>query len=81
MSDVNQNQTQNKQIEQTAKSNEFANGMMEAIGIKEMTYCCIIFNWEKNDPVRANVEYLLDGRKVNKLLELLKNGKWRVNEL
>lgn len=48
--------------------------------LSHMTYLCLIFDWERSI-IRANVEFLVDGKKVNQLLELLQDGTWRKAEV
>lgn len=66
---------------EVVSSDEFGKELGELLGIQNMTYCCFIFDWGNQKPVRANVEYLVDGRKITKLLELLTTGKWRQVEI
>lgn len=54
---------------------EFSQQLSELLGIQNMTYCCLVFDWENNRPVRANVEFILNGKKVRKMMDLLKNCK------
>lgn len=60
---------------------EITQAVTNLVGITAMTYCCLIFDWENNKAIRANVEFLLDGKKVRTFLELMNNKKWRQVEL
>jgi hypothetical protein len=53
-------------------------GLSELLDIQRIVEC--EFRIAIDEPVTAKVKFLLDGDRVNRLLELFEDGEWRVRQ-